>query len=61
MFSLQPPRHIPTLPIVGRPSPLVRALILVEKPPRERPGALRSAPLFHQPRTFVAVLGVGNR
>jgi hypothetical protein len=33
-----------TIPI-GRPSALVRALILVEKPPRERPSPLRSAPL----------------
>src|SRR5438128_9398953 len=30
---------------IGRPSALVRALILVEKPPRERPSALRSSPL----------------
>ena len=35
---------------IGRPSALVRALILVEKPPRERPSALRSAPLFHRLR-----------
>ena len=35
---------------IGKPSALVRALILVEKPPRERPSALRSGPLFHQPR-----------
>jgi hypothetical protein len=27
----------------------VRALILVEKPPRERPSALRSAPLMDGP------------
>jgi len=33
---------------IGRPSELVRALILVEKPPRERPSALRSVPLFHR-------------
>ena len=32
---------------IGRPSASVRALILVEKPPRERPSALRSAP-FHR-------------
>jgi hypothetical protein len=31
---------------IGRPSPLVRALILVEKPPRERPSALRSVHQF---------------
>jgi hypothetical protein len=30
---------------IGRPSALVRALILVEKPPRERPSALRALPL----------------
>ena len=35
---------------IGRPSALVRALILVEKPPRERPSALRSVPPFRQPR-----------
>jgi hypothetical protein len=29
----------------------VRALILVEKPPRERPSALRPVPLFHRPRS----------
>jgi hypothetical protein len=28
----------------------LRALILVEKPPRERPSALRSGPLFRRPR-----------
>src|SRR5213079_974980 len=38
-----------TMPI-GRPSALVRALILVEKPPRERPSALRSIPPFRRPR-----------
>src|SRR6185295_18369113 len=38
-----------TMPM-GRPSALVRALILVEKPPRERPSALRSAPPFRRRR-----------
>jgi hypothetical protein len=33
---------------IGRPSALVRALILLEKPPRERPRALRSAPPFRR-------------
>ena len=36
---------------IGRPSALVRALILVEKPPRERPSALRPVPLFHRSRS----------
>ena len=36
---------------IGKPSALVRALILVEKPPRERPRALRTVPPFHRPRT----------
>ena len=36
-----------TMPM-GRPSALVRALILVEKPPRERPSALVSVPPFRR-------------
>ena len=38
---------------IGRPSALVRALILVEKPPRERPSALRSSPPFRRRRNDV--------
>jgi len=45
-------RGVITIPI-GRPSALVRALILVEKPPRERPSALRSVPLFLRLRNDV--------
>jgi hypothetical protein len=35
--------------LIGRPSALVRALIFVEKPPRERPSPLRSAPPLPRP------------
>jgi hypothetical protein len=35
------------------PSALLRALILVEKPPRERPSALRTVPPFHRQRSDV--------
>jgi hypothetical protein len=38
---------------IGRPSALVRALILVKKPPRERPSALRALSPLHRRRSDV--------
>src|SRR3984957_16104294 len=39
---------------IGKPSALVRALILVEKPPRERPSALGPPPKLPEDRVPVA-------